>query len=57
MNTEIAYLKKKVAAMSEVQESTLIVLSALMKILEAQKILDKDLLKTEIREGATDGLR
>ena len=57
MNTEIAYLKKKILTMSEVQESTLMVLSALMQILETQGILDKDLLKTEIGKGVTDGLR
>jgi hypothetical protein len=57
MNTDIAYLKKKVAAMAEVQQSTLIVLSALMQILEMQGILDKDLINAKIGEGVTDGLR
>jgi hypothetical protein len=52
MNTEILYLKKKVAAMAEVQASMHEVLSALCMILKEAGIVDEVALKIKMNEGS-----
>jgi hypothetical protein len=52
MNTEIQYLKKKVAAMAEVQDAMHEVLSAVVMILKEAGIVDEVALKIKMNEGS-----
>ena len=55
MDTEIQYLKKKIIAQDQVQESIVHILNALCVILKEAGIVDEFSLKAQVREDLTNG--